>query len=153
MKLTIETATIDLLDELYKIEKQSFTAEAFSKKEIACLLEDYEAIGLAARANGEIAGFLIGRIVVENGKPLGYLLTLDVLPSYRRMGIAQKLLGRFEESLRQEGVIECHLEVRESNTAAKNLYSKLGYKNVGRLGKYYGTVNGLRQQKTLDTAK
>jgi len=104
MKLTIETATIDLLDELYKIEKQSFTSEAFSKKEIACLLEDYEAIGLAARANGEIAGFLIGRIVVEKGKVLGHLLTLDVLPSYRRMGIAQKLHGRFEESLSRKAL-------------------------------------------------
>ena len=44
---------------------------------------------------------------------------------------------------------ECCLEVREENTAALNLYSKLGYKTIGRLEKYYGTAHGLYLRKIL----
>ena len=151
MELTIETATINLLDELCEIEKQSFTREAFSKREIACLLEDYNAIGLAARVNGEIAGFLIARIDIEKGKMFSHILTLDVAPSHRRRGIARKLLEELETLLRQKGVVECRLEVREDNAAAINLYLKLGYRKMGRLEKYYGDAHGLYLQKPLST--
>ena len=149
MELTIETATIKLLDELYGIEKQSFTREAFTKREIACLLGDYNAIGLAARVNGEIAGFLIATIDTEKGKMFGHILTLDVTPSHRRRGIARKLLDEMETLLSQKGVVECRLEVKEGNAAAISLYLKLGYRKMGRLEKYYGDAHGLYLQKTL----
>ena len=149
MKLTIETASIKLLDELYKIEKQSFTREAFTKREIACMLEDYNAIGLVARVNGEIAGFLIARIDVEKGRTFGHILTLDVTPSHRRMGIARKLLYELETLLRRRVVGECRLEVREGNAVAISLYLKLGYRRMGRLEKYYGDAHGLYLRKTL----
>ena len=149
MELIIETATLKLLDELYEIEKQSFTREAFTKREIACLLGDYNAIGLVARVNGEIAGFLIARIDVERGRTFGHVLTLDVTPSCRRKGIARKLLDELETLLRQKGAVECLLEVREGNEAAISLYLKLGYRKMGRLEKYYGDAHGLYLQKTL----
>ena len=149
MKLAIETATIKLLDELYEIEKQSFTHEAFTKREIAYLLSDYNAIGLAARVDGEIAGFLIATINMEKSRIFGHILTLDVAPSHRRKGVAQKLLEEMETLMRQKGVVECRLEVREGNAAAINLYLKLGYRKMGRLEKYYGDAHGLYLQKTL----
>ena len=149
MEPTIETVTIKLLDELYEIENRSFTREAFTKREIASLLGDYNAIGLAARVNGEIAGFLIGRIDVDKGRMFGHILTLDVAPSYRRIGIARKLLDELEMLLRQKGVVECRLEVREGNEAAISLYLKLGYRRVGKLEKYYGDAHGLYLRKTL----
>src|SRR3989337_1213161 len=149
MELIIETATLKLLDELYEIEKQSFTREAFTKREIACLLGDYNAIGLVARVSGEIAGFLIGSIEVEKGRMFGHILTLDVAPSYRRIGIAKKLLDELEMLLRQKGAVECRLEVREGNAAAINLYLKLGYRRMGKLEKYYGDAHGLYLRKTL----
>ena len=149
MELTIETASIELIDELYEIEKRSFTREAFTKREIARLLGDYNAIGLAARVNGEIAGFLIAAIEMEKGKMFGHIFTLDVAPSHRRRGIARKLLEELESLLRQKEVVECRLEVREGNAAAINLYLKLGYRQMGRLEKYYGDAHGLYLQKKL----
>ena len=145
----IETASINLVDELCEIEKQSFTAEAFTKKQIRYVLGEYNSIGLVAKLNGKIAGFLIGEIDVKNGKISGHLLTLDVAPTYRRMGIAQRLLERLEELLKQKNAIECCLEVRENNAAATNLYLKLGYKRVERLQSCYGNANGLYMRKSL----
>src|SRR3989304_5635670 len=62
MEVEIEDASIKFLDQFYEIEKQCFEREAFTKQQIAYLLTDYNAIGLTARINGEIAGFIIGRI-------------------------------------------------------------------------------------------
>jgi ribosomal-protein-alanine acetyltransferase len=149
VELKIETATIKLLDKLYEIEKQSFGREAFTKQQIAYLLTDYNAIGLAARIDGEIAGFAIARIDVGRSLPFGHILTIDVSPSHRRKGIAKQLLQKIEALLEEKGVKECRLEVREDNVSAINLYQKLGYKKVGKLEKYYQDAHGLYLRKTL----
>jgi ribosomal-protein-alanine N-acetyltransferase len=149
METTIEDASLKFLDKFYEIEKQCFEREAFSKQQIAYLLTDYNAIGLAARTNGEITGFIIARIDIGRNVTSGHILTLDVLPSYRRKGIAQKLLSEIETIFKERGIKECRLEVREGNVAASNLYQKFGYKKVGKLEKYYGNAHGLYLKKAL----
>jgi len=153
MEIEIETATTKLLDKLYEIEKQSFQKEAFSKQQIGYLLTDYNAIGLAARVNGEIVGFAIGRISAARGTPYGHILTIEALPSHRRKGIAEKLLKDLEALFKEKGAVESRLEVREDNVAAISLYQKLGYKRVGKLERYYEDAHGLYLKKTLQPPK
>jgi ribosomal-protein-alanine acetyltransferase len=153
MEVIIETATVKLLDKLFDIEKQSFQQEAFTKKQIAYLLTDYNAISLVARVNGEPVGFAIGRMNVEREKLYGHILTLETLPSHRRMGIAEKLLENLETLFGEKGATESRLEVRENNTAAISLYRKLGYRPVGKLKKYYGDTHGLYLKKVLGASE
>ncbi len=149
MRIEIETATIKLLDRLFEIEKHSFEKEAFTKTEIAYLLTDYNAIGLAARVNGEIVGFAIGRIYAAKGTSYGHILTIEALPSHRRKGVAERLLTDLEALFKEKGAKESRLEVREDNAAAISLYEKLGYKRAGKLERYYGDAHGLYLKKTL----
>ncbi|MEM3880946.1 MAG: ribosomal protein S18-alanine N-acetyltransferase [Candidatus Bathyarchaeia archaeon] len=149
MAIKIEDATIRLLDKLYEIEKQCFEREAFTKQQLAYLLADYNTVGLVARFNDEITGFVMARIGIERNMMFGHILTVNVAPAYRRRGIAQRLLVEIESMLREKGVKECRLEVREDNVAALNLYRKLGYKVVGKLEKYYGVAHGLYLRKSL----
>jgi ribosomal-protein-alanine acetyltransferase len=149
MDMKIEDVSISNLGKLYEIEKQCFEQEAFTKQQLAYLLTDYNAIGLAARLNGEIAGFAIARVDIRRNEQFGHIVTVDVAPAYRRKGIAQKLLHEVETILRERGIKECRLEVREDNVAALNLYQKLGYKKVGNLEKYYGDTHGLYLKKIL----
>lgn len=149
MAIKIEDATIRLLDKLYEIEKQCFEREAFTKQQLAYLLADYNTVGLVARFNDETAGFVMARIGIERNMMFGHILTVNVAPAYRRRGIAQRLLVEIESMLREKGVKECRLEVREDNVAALNLYRKLGYKVVGKLEKYYGVAHGLYLRKSL----
>jgi ribosomal-protein-alanine acetyltransferase len=149
MEIKIEDTSIRLLDELYEIEKQCFKQEAFSKQQIGYLLTDYNSVGLAARVDGKMAGFAIARVDVGRHVPLGHILTVDVLPAYRRKGIAQKLLHEIEAIFRAKGIKECRLEVREDNLAALSLYQKLGYEKVGKLERYYSDAHGLFLKKTL----
>ncbi len=149
MAIKIEDTSIRLLGKLCEIEKQCFGQEAFTKQQLTYLLTDYNAIGLAAQVNSEIAGFAIARVDIGRNTSFGHILTVDIAPAYRRKGIAQKLLQKIETIFREKGIKECRLEVREDNVAALNLYQKLGYKKVGKLEKYYGEAHGLYLQKTL----
>ena len=149
MDVVVEDASIRLLDELYEIELQCFKEEAFSKQQIGFLLTDYNAISLVAKVDGEVAGFIIGRIDSVRNKPVGHIMTIDVAPKFRRQGIAQKLMLETEVLFKQKGAKEIRLEVREGNEAALGLYLKLGYRKISRLEHYYGEAHGLYLRKVF----
>jgi ribosomal-protein-alanine acetyltransferase len=149
MEVRIETASIKLLDILYRIEEQCFDQEAFSKRQIAYLLADYNTIALVAKADSGIAGFIIAQVEVEENTEFGHIITINVAPAYHRKGIATKLLSEIENLLKQKGITECRLEVREDNNPAIKLYQTMGYQTVGKLESYYGKKHGLYLKKTL----
>jgi [ribosomal protein S18]-alanine N-acetyltransferase len=82
---------------------------------------------LVAELDGRVVAFLVTRALVENECEI---LNLAVAPAFRRRGIARQLL---RDVLR--GTI--FLEVRESNTAAREFYKSIGFKELGRRPAYY----------------
>ncbi|MGA2683172.1 MAG: ribosomal protein S18-alanine N-acetyltransferase [Candidatus Bathyarchaeia archaeon] len=149
MKVKIETASIRLLDKFCEIENQCFDQEAFTKRQLAYLLTDYNSIGLIAKTDSDIAGFIISEVEIENDKPFGHIITINVALPYRRKGIGTQMLKEIEKILKEKGVNECHLEVREDNSAALKLYQKSGYQKIAKLEKYYGNKHGLFLKKNL----
>jgi ribosomal-protein-alanine acetyltransferase len=149
MEVKIETASPKLLDQLYKIEEQCFDREAFTKRQIAYLLSDYNSVSLVAKANNDIAGFIITQIEVEENTEFGHIITINVTPKCRHQKIATKLLKEIEVLLKQKGIAECRLEVREDNHPAIKLYQKLGYQTMGKLENYYGKKHGIYLKKNL----
>ena len=85
---------------------------------------------LVATEGGVVAGFAAARQVAEGEAEV---LNLAVDPSYRRRGIGRRLLGALTGSYSGE----LWLEVRESNTAARNLYQNIGFIEAGRRPGYY----------------
>jgi ribosomal protein S18 acetylase RimI-like enzyme len=149
MEVKIETASIRLLDQLYAIEEQCFNEEAFSRRQIAYLLTDYKTIALVAKNNFDIAGFIIAQIDVEDNIEYGHIVTLNIPHSYRRKHVATQLLQEIQTIMRQRGITEIRLEVREDNHAAIKLYQTLNYQTQGKLEKYYGKKHGLYLKKTF----
>lgn len=149
MPITIEDASIKHLDKLYEIEMACFKKEAFTKQQIAQLLQNNNTISLVAKENSKIIGFIIGMISIEDNTIIGHILTIDVSPSYRRKGVGIKLLQEVEKIFKNKQVMVCRLEVREDNIAALNLYCKLGYRKVGKLEHYYVDAHGILLEKLL----
>ena len=83
-------------------------------------------------------GFLIGRVIDQDAE----ILNVIIHPDYRRLGKASKLIGTFEKEAKDAGSLRCFLEVAESNSSAKKLYSALGYLKVGQRNNYYKFVDG-----------
>jgi ribosomal-protein-alanine acetyltransferase len=149
MTVTVEDASIGHLDRLYEIEMECFEKEAFTKKQIAQLLMDYNSVGLVAKEDDKILGFIIAMIYVDRNASSGHILTIDVSPAHRRKGIGQMLLQEIEKILFAKSVRACHLEVREDNVAAISLYRKLGYQKIAKLKNYYGNAHGICLKKVL----
>lgn len=149
MTVTVEDASIRHLDRLYEIEMECFEKEAFTKRQIVQLLTDYNSVGLVARENDRILGFIIAMIYVDRNVLSGHILTIDVSPAHRQKGIGQMLLQEIEKIFKTKGVKTSHLEVREDNVAAISLYTKLGYQKIGKLKNYYGNAHGIYLKKVL----
>jgi ribosomal-protein-alanine acetyltransferase len=149
MDVKIEDASLRHLDKLFEIEEQCFTKEAFSKQQISYLLTDYNTIGLVAKVNSEIAGFIILQLESEDDVVFGHIITLNVATKYRRKGIAQRMLHETENMLKSRGITESRLEVKQDNSAAIKLYQRLGYREISKLDHYYGKKHGLYLQKNL----
>jgi ribosomal-protein-alanine acetyltransferase len=65
------------------------------------------------------------------------VLDIAVAEKHRRHGNARFLLGKFLELVRQHGIRDVFLEVRESNLPAIALYRKFGFSTSGRRPNYY----------------
>lgn len=93
---------------------------------------------LLAEQYGQKAAFLLWRRVLDEAE----IITFAVLPEYRRLGIARRLLAAMKEQLKATGVQRCFLEVSEDNLAAVKLYCNAAFSSVGRRTAYYATDAG-----------
>lgn len=87
-----------------------------------------------AHDEGEIVGYA-GAVRVGSEVQIS---AVAVAPSRRRTGIAARLLARVTYDGQMLNAHTSTLEVDADNTAAQNLYAKLGYAEVGRRRDYYG---------------
>ncbi|MCX7671065.1 MAG: ribosomal protein S18-alanine N-acetyltransferase [Anaerolineae bacterium] len=66
-----------------------------------------------------------------------HIATIATHPDWRGCGLGLYLMLGLLDAARARGARISTLEVRASNTAAQNLYLKLGYELVGRRRRYY----------------
>jgi ribosomal-protein-alanine N-acetyltransferase len=69
------------------------------------------------------------------------VINFAVHPTNRRQRLGQFLLTRMIETGVSNGLKSVWLEVRPSNLAARSLYSKVGFHEVGRRPRYYKETN------------
>ena len=84
----------------------------------------------------DIVGFIVALSV-------GYEWEIEnvvVDPERLRRGLGDALMDAFLERAESEGAETVFLEVRESNRAARGLYEKWGFMEVGRRKGYYSRV-------------
>lgn len=150
LPIAVQHASLKDLEVLYEIEKGCFTEEAFFREQIAHFLKASDAVNLVAQVNGEIAWFILGLIEHHKKSCVGHVYTIDVASRYRRMGVGLRLLEATEEDFQKRGAEACFLEVRFNNLAARELYRKNGYTELGKLENYYARGNhGIRLKKKL----
>ena len=65
------------------------------------------------------------------------LLRIAVAQGKRKCGVATALLAQFENECKEQEITAIFLEVASRNTAARQLYNKSGYSQVGRRAAYY----------------
>lgn len=143
------TLTEAYLHETAEIEKLCFS-EPWSEDALLymCTSPITYAVAVIEKSSGRLAAYGGCEYVLDEAN----IVNVATHPDFRRRGCAEALLGKMEEFLAEEGVTEVFLEVRESNTPARTLYEKLGFRAVGVRKNYYRfpTEDAVVMKKTLD---
>src|ERR1041385_1133444 len=107
-----------------KIQTQSNTqAKAQSQSRTALVVEQ----------DANVVGFIVGRQLDDEWE----IENIAVTGTARRHGLGSRLVGELLNLVRSHGGKSVLLEVRESNGAARSLYEKWGFLEVGRRKMYY----------------
>jgi ribosomal-protein-alanine N-acetyltransferase len=103
-------------------------------------------VGSIAPGVRTIAGFAIMRY----GDEIAHLNLLAVDPTHRRKGIGSQLIRWLEETAATAGTFDIGLELRASNASALSFYTRLGYRELGRIPGYYqGVEPAIRMSRDL----
>ena len=108
-------------------------SEIEEEKSIARYLDDPECMVYVAELEGDVIGFVTGHfceLISTVSKPV-MMATIDELyveETSRREGIAEKLITRMEQELKDYGVKEVFVEVWGFNQAALDFYHQQGMK-------------------------
>lgn len=92
---------------------------------------------------------VVGYGLMTVGAGEAHLLNLCVDPYYRRQGCGRYLLEHFLKLAKHEAVDALFLEVRPSNLAAIQLYTRVGFNQVGIRRGYYPSGNHAREDAII----
>ena len=125
----VRPATHADLADVGEIEREAF-ADPWPADTFVAHLSD---LFLVATNGPTVLGFLIAGIA----GPTVEIMNLAVAAAARRRGVAGRLLAAGCDALAAEGVSRVFLAVRISNVAARALYQRAGFHEVGLHEEYY----------------
>jgi ribosomal-protein-alanine N-acetyltransferase len=135
----------DDIDAISLLEEASFN-DPYPSYFLADLARDNPDTFLVLVLNNEIVGYG----VVDHWEDHDHLISIAVRPDSRRKGLGEALLVELEKRLTKARPLR--LEVRQSNVAAIDLYSKRGFTKTGLAEGYYGDgENAIIMEKRLVT--
>lgn len=150
MAFTLRDARPEDLETLWRIDQECFPPGiAYSRKEFKYYLRLPAAFTIVAEEDGTIGGFLIAQ-----SSKTGHIITIDVLPPYRRAGLGSQLLEESERRLLASGSSAVGLETAVDNVSALKFYKRHGYDVIKTHPRYYSNgVDALVLKKELQPKK
>jgi ribosomal-protein-alanine N-acetyltransferase len=153
-------------DNLWRIDQECFAPGiAYSRMELAAYIRLRGAFTVVAvppfgslKSHGEssspvtesppkVLGFIVAQ---ANRRGIGHILTIDVPPASRRLGVGSKLLATAEARLRAIPCRSVVLETAVDNAAALAFYKRYQYSVVKTVPRYYSNgVDALVLEKEL----
>lgn len=130
----------DLLAALHQQCFETSPEEAWSAASIADMFGLPGLIALVVSRGEEPLGFLLARSIAGEAE----ILSVGVVPKARGARLGEALLTRLHEIM-EKGTANPRilLDVAADNEAARALYTRAGYLEVGRRKAYYHRANGV----------
>ena len=156
MDYTIRNVKIEDLDQVTEVEALCFpTAEAAVEASFRQRIETFpDSFFVAEDENGRIIGFINGCVTDERTirdemfedsglhRPEGLyqsVFGLDVIPEFRRQGVAADLMNRLMQEAKARGKKGMILTCKDRLI---HYYEKFGYRNLGRSASVHGGAVG-----------
>lgn len=122
----------DHVSQVARLEELCFSAP-WSENAISGELTNPLSHWLVAVDGNKVCGYVGSQAVLGEAD----MMNIAVDPSYRRQGIARRLVEQLIAELKTAGNYQLTLEVRASNEPAIGLYTQIDFIQVGRRPKYY----------------
>jgi ribosomal-protein-alanine N-acetyltransferase len=137
------------VDALLPYEREMFGTEAWTASSYRAELADTRHRHYVAVESDD--GALLGWAGVMVIQDAAEILTVGVVPAARRAGLARLMLADLLAEAVRRGAREAFLEVRVDNAAARALYRREGFEDVGVRRGYYdaGRVDAVTMRKEL----
>ncbi|MEW4412754.1 ribosomal protein S18-alanine N-acetyltransferase [Clostridium sp. AN503] len=110
------------LEQVAELEKICFT-ESWSYGILEAGIHSPFDVYYVYEQNGQILGYCNLRLLAGEGE----VQRIAVLPEYRRMGLARKMMEIMVDYARENHALSVSLEVRAGNLPARNLYETYGF--------------------------
>lgn len=120
------------LEQVADLERQCFT-ESWSYKLLEAGLHSNYDVYYVFQQEERILGYCNLRILAGEGE----VQRIAVLPGYRRLGVARKMMEAMVTCARASLVSAISLEVRQGNLPARNLYESFGFRAEAVRKGYY----------------
>lgn len=129
--------TLNDLVQIMAIERQAETSARWSASVMrdSLLAAHTQVWGVVNDDSNELVAFGVLSVVMDEAE----LLSISVAPQYYRQGFGEKLLNHLIHIAKSKKAETLYLEVRESNSAAIELYKKKGFQEIGMRRDYYDT--------------
>jgi ribosomal-protein-alanine N-acetyltransferase len=140
-------------DSLWRIDQECFAPGiAYSRMELAAYIRLRGAFTVVAeplpgeqerfannggphtQSSPNVLGFIVAQ---ANRRGVGHILTIDVPPASRRLGVGSKLLAEAEDRLRAAASRSVVLETAVDNSGALAFYKRHDYSVVKTIPRYY----------------
>lgn len=120
------------LDGAAELEKLCFS-QPWSKNSLELLTKEGIGVGMTCSCDGKVCAYGGMIIAVDEGQ----ITNIATHPDYRRLGYGRAVVEALIKYAKNNRLDSISLEVRESNRAAIDLYSKLGFKVEGKRKDFY----------------
>lgn len=155
MEFNLRDFRSDDFEALWEIDQRCFAPGiAYSQRELASYIRRRAAFTIVAEQSTGDSSSVAGFIVAEVSKKMGHIISIDVLPANRRLGLGSKLLSAAEARLRS---LDCHTTVLETavdNLSALSFYKRHEYAVLKVHPRYYSNgIDALVLGKRLDSEK
>ncbi|MFC9918009.1 ribosomal protein S18-alanine N-acetyltransferase [Agromyces binzhouensis] len=138
MSLMLRRAGLGDLDAIMRLERATFTTDAWPESAMRSELESTHAYYLVAvddsRPDDPVA---YAGLLAPRGSGQGDIQTIAVDASHRGAGLGRALMQALIDEARRRGAAELYLEVRADNSTARQLYASLGFIEIGLRRAYY----------------
>lgn len=132
-RITIRPTVTDDVPEMASIEALAFSDPWPAKSFLELLAHPFSRMASACDESGGVVGYCIMLRALDEAE----IANIALAPGMRRRGVGARLLDDAIAAGAEAGVTAMFLEVRESNAAARALYSSRGFVAVGRRRGYY----------------
>jgi ribosomal-protein-alanine N-acetyltransferase len=149
--LNLRPYTLGDLDAMVALDDVCFAAPfRFSRASMRSFAEAKNACVVVAASGEELAGFCILHVERSRRRTVGYVVTLDVAPQYRRQGLATELMQAVERLALADECSAMLLHVYVENAAALSFYERLGFATLHTAESLYGDgLDALAMHRSL----